>query len=54
MVKKARKIAYTTLLAMIMSVMPFSKAHRLAEPYGDRLNRRPRDINFNPGQQRGA
>ena len=32
MVKKARKIAYTTLLAMIMSVMPFSKAHRLAEP----------------------
>lgn len=32
MVQKAKKIVYTTLLAMIMSVMPFSKAHRYAEP----------------------
>lgn len=32
MVRKAKKIAYTTLLAMVMSVMPFSKAHRYAEP----------------------
>ena len=32
MVKRAKQIAYTTLLAMIMSVMPFSKAHRYAEP----------------------
>ncbi len=32
MVQRAKKIAYTTLLAMIMSVMPFSKAHRYAEP----------------------
>lgn len=32
MVKKARKIAYTTFLAMIMSLMPISKAHRYAEP----------------------
>ena len=32
MVRKAKKLAYTTLLAMIMSVMPFSKAHRYAEP----------------------
>ena len=32
MVRKAKKIAYTTLLAMVMSVMPFSKSHRYAEP----------------------